>query len=498
MLRQFITFDQQFGELFLAIHKAKIFSDSKTIVDLIPKEKPEKIIAEFKSQKITNTQDLKSFVEKFFEIPTAKSSDFISDTSQSVTAHCERLWPYLMRSADKNIPGSSLLALPNKYIVPGGRFSEIYYWDSYFTMLGLLKTGHLDIVEAMVNNFCHLIDEIGFIPNGNRTYFHTRSQPPFFSLMVDLLITAKEDDSLWKNYLPYLEKEYSFWMRGKKDLNDNAQYHVVKIDTNTFLNRYYSYSDTPREESYAEDVELTEHLPNKEKNQIYRELRAACESGWDFSARWLSDPMDLSSIHALNLIPVDLNVLLYLLEKNLAKGFMHFDKTKGKYYADAASNRKDAINTFCWSDAHSYYGDYNFEEKKFSSFKSLAMIFPLFAEISSKEQASYTAKIIENDFLKEGGLVTTLIESGQQWDAPNGWAPLQNIAVVGLENYGYTELANRIKSRWLQLNESVFKATGKMLEKYNVDNPSGSVGGGEYPVQDGFGWTNGVYLDLKT
>ncbi len=497
MINAFPTFDEQFEELFIAIHKAEVFEDSKTIVDLIPKATPAVILKSYREALQTKAFDIKAFVAENFEIPTLKSSDFRSDTSQSVQEHCQRLWPFLMRERDEQIEGSSLIPLPHPYIVPGGRFAEVYYWDSFFTMRGLLKTGHTKTVKHMIDNFCHLIETMGFIPNGNRTYYHTRSQPPFFSLMVQMLVNAMDDKSLWQTYLPYLEKEYAFWMHGKDELKPGQEkYHLVRFSDGTYLNRYYSFSDKPREESYVEDVALAAHLTSEEeKSTLYKELRAGAESGWDYSSRWLDNPNDLSSIRILSLVPVDLNTLMYALERNLARAYKQVDKERRKYYKKLAKERKHTINKHCWSGNLEYYGDFDLKAHGLVPQKTLAMVFPLFQKIASKEQAAKIALILERQFLKEGGLVTTLKNSGQQWDAPNGWAPLQWIAVEGLKKYDHHLLAKKIQKRWMSANESVFKSTGKMLEKYNVEDTQGSVGGGEYPVQDGFGWTNGVYLD---
>ena len=199
-------------------------------------------------------------------------------------------------------------------MIPGGRFREIYYWDSYFTMHGLEASGRVDLIRAMVHNFAHLIDTYGHIPNGNRTYYLSRSQPPFFSLMVDLLAEEK-GNGVFVEYLPALQKEYNYWMDETAPTK-----HLVKMPDGSDLNRYYDQLDTPRPESYRQDVETSE-ASTKDPKIIYRNLRSAAESGWDFSSRWFADGQNITTINTTELIPVDLNGLLYHLETTLAKAF---------------------------------------------------------------------------------------------------------------------------------------------------------------------------------
>ncbi|MES2881464.1 MAG: trehalase family glycosidase, partial [Bacteroidota bacterium] len=208
----------------------------------------------------------------------------------------------------------------------GGRFGEIYYWDSYFTMLGLKASGKTAMIENMLKNFSFLIDTLGYIPNGNRSYFLGRSQPPFFAAMVNLLSEAKKNTkekngSVQVKYLPQLLKEYEFWMRGATDLNENniAVNRVVLLPDGSILNCYSDEFSAPRPESFKEDVELAEKLLDKKK--LFKNLRAACESGWDFSSRWYKNENDFTSIHTTEIIPVDLNCLLYNLEQTIAEAY---------------------------------------------------------------------------------------------------------------------------------------------------------------------------------
>jgi alpha,alpha-trehalase len=488
--------DAVFPGLFEAVQMSGIFPDSKTFVDSTPKSPPAEILARYKARKDALGFDLKKFVDENFEPPASHASGFISDPGRTVEAHIQALWPVLTRQADEYVAGSSLILLPHPYIVPGGRFGEIYYWDSYFTMLGLQVSGQSDMIESMVDNFSHLIDTTGFIPNGNRTYFLSRSQPPFFSLMVRLLLEEKGEELLEK-YLPRLEKEYAFWMDGVENLQSPAAHRrVVKLPDGAILNRYFDGNPTPRQESYREDVELAA-AAGRPPEELYRDLRAACESGWDFSTRWFRDGTSLATIRTTELVPVDLNALLYHLEHMIARGYaLKDDQMNFNLYRKKASRRKVAIQKYCWDEGSSYFLDYDFAAGERVMIPSLATVFPLFFHLATPKQAAGVAQNIGQHFLKAGGLVTTLHHSGQQWDAPNGWAPLQWMTIQGLRNYGHDDLATEIKNRWVTLNTRVYENTGKMVEKYNVEDMGLLAGGGEYPVQDGFGWSNGVLLRL--
>lgn len=483
-------------DLFRAVQLSAVFPDSKTFADALP-EYPVRLIREdYHAHYRDPDFNLTAFVDGHFSIPRQKASVY-STTFPPIGEHIERLWTELTRH--DSVSKGSLIALPYPYVVPGGRFNEMYYWDSYFTMLGLKQSGEYTLMRDMLRNFAWLIDEYGFIPNGTRTYYLDRSQPPFFSLMIDL-VAQKDGDTVYQHYLPQLQKEYNFWMRGADSLNvtGTAYRNVVKLDESTILNRYWDADTTPRPEAYKEDVALAE-ISGQEPARLYRNIRAACESGWDFSSRWLNDGMDLSTIHTTDLIPVDLNCLLYHLEKTLAKAYQldGRDKESRKYIGQAAL-RKKAIRKYCRDSISGFYVDYDFKKRKQSTAFSLAGMFPLYFELADSIQAAQSVVFLQNHFLAKGGLTTTLKLTGQQWDAPNGWAPLQWISYRGLKNYGFRSLADSVKKTWLHTVEREYRQSGKIMEKYNVLDSDMPGGGGEYPSQDGFGWTNGVYLILKS
>lgn len=490
--------DEVFGALFDAVQMNRVFPDGKTFADCTPKSDPETILQQYAAQKDAAGFDLSQFVAANFTMPVPHSSQFKSDLRRSPADHINALWPILTRPADTAaaLARSTLLPLPYPYVVPGGRFGEVYYWDSYFTMLGLQAAGREDLIQSMVRNFAHLIDRYGHIPNGNRTYYISRSQPPFFSVMQTLLYSGNEGPGA--AFLPQLEKEYNFWMDGADKTNgENPAYRrVVRLSDSVLLNRYWDDRPLPRPEAYREDVEVAQKAAGRPKEEVYRHLKASAESGWDFSSRWM-DGNDLSTIHTSDVVPVDLNCLMWHMEDMLADLYLRKgDIDKAKFYAKRALLRSRFLVQSCFSTETGWFMDYNFVKKAQTGVLSLAGMYPLFFKLARPAQAMACANTLQKSFLRPGGLVTTPNNTGQQWDAPNGWAPLQWISIVGLRNYEQTELANDVKKRWVDLNTKVYKRTGKMLEKYNVEDLSLTAGGGEYPVQDGFGWTNGVLLKL--
>ncbi|MEQ1584302.1 MAG: alpha,alpha-trehalase TreF [Cyclobacteriaceae bacterium] len=498
----------ELGELFEEVQLQNILGDGKTFPDCIPKRSLEEINQDYLNQKDKANFELKKFVLDNFTLPKASATDYKSDSTKSATEHITALWDVLARTPSysqqsqetegkPDEAGGSIIPLPHPYIVPGGRFREIYYWDSYFTMLGLKVSGRTDLIKAMVDNFAHLIDTIGYIPNGNRTYYLGRSQPPFFSLMVKLLSELKKD--VLKEYLPHLEREYAFWMRSE-NLSDkhNAQHRVVQLPDGSLLNRYWDENVTARPESFKEDVELARHTLQKPEI-LYRNIRAAAESGWDFSSRWFRDEHSFATIHTTEIIPVDLNCLLYYLEVILADAFRESgNNPEALKYQQQSLARKEAIIKYCWNEEQGFFFDYDFVAQKQKQSFTLASAFPLFFKVATNDQAKAVGNVLREKFLKPGGLTTTLLHSGQQWDAPNGWAPLQWIAYRGLLNYRLEDLANQLKANWVNVNLKVYANSGKMTEKYDVWSKDGEASGGEYPNQDGFGWTNGVFLAMAS
>ena len=491
------TPDRLFAELFEQVQATRLFPDSKTFVDATAKHDPSEILNAFRRDKKHSGFDLSAFVHKHFDVPAATIATPSVPAGLPVEQRIEQLWDLLQRAADEKIAHSSLLPLPNPYIVPGGRFREVYYWDSYFTMLGLADSGRVALIRNMVENFAWLIDEIGFIPNGNRTYYCTRSQPPFFSLMVELLADVTGDDAVYARYLPHLMREYEFWMAGAETLTANERAHRrVVLVGGVPLNRYWDDATSPRQESHAEDVALAA-ATGRAADELYRDLRAGAESGWDYSARWFADLQTMATIRTTQVIPVDLNSLLWNLETLLARICkMKGASDRARFFETRAAERKRLLRSLFFDATTNLFMDLALPGLEPTGALSIATAYPLYFGIATREQARRVASRINEDFLQAGGWVSTLHDTGQQWDRPNGWAPLQWIVYCGLRRYGFDGEARRGAARWVANNIAVYKKHGRLLEKYNVETSGLSGAGGEYEVQDGFGWTNAVLLRL--
>ena len=491
--------DEALGDLFAAVQEQQVYTDGKTFVDLIPKKRAQQIKKEYLLAKGDPNFDLREFVSRHFYEFEHTDATFHTDANRTVREHIGILWNVLERRNRKD--RGSLIALPYKYIVPGGRFSEQFYWDSYFIMLGLATDKRWDMVENMMKNYSYMIRKFGFIPTANRTYFLSRSQPPFFSQMVRLLARHNGRRRTFLEYLPYMLAEYRFWVKGRKSVSGHidtrAFARVVQMPNGVLLNRYFDNKMSPRPESLREDVETAEQAGVHDSERLYLDLRAGAESGWDFSSRWFSDPKEISSIHTTDIVPVDLNCLLYQLEMTIAETYrMIYQPLLARRFQKLAERRAATISKYMWSEKEQFFMDYDFRAGKSTPCVSLAGVFPLYAKIATPKQAQAVADRLEKDFLQSGGLVTTLTENGQQWDWPNGWAPLQWIAIQGLREYGHHALADKIKQAWTHSCLEVFKNEHKLIEKYDVLSDTRLGGGGEYELQDGFGWTNGVLTTL--
>ena len=485
-----------FKELFAAVQSAHVFPDSKTFADALPRESPAAILRHYQAQEPASRAELVLFVSRYFVIPdsTAKVS-VASAGSAPLGAHIDALWPQLERDTSTAPRYSSALVVPKPYVVPGGRFRELYYWDSYFTMLGLIQSGRQNLAQDMISDFSWLIDTYGHIPNGTRTYYLGRSQPPFFFEMV--AASQRQDPAgAWARYLPELRREYAYWMAGAEALKGTAAARrVVRLADGALLNRYWDDLEGPRDESWREDVELARRS-GRDPQQLYRDIRAAAESGWDFSSRWLRDPRLLASIETTQIIPVDLNSLLFGLEEAIRAGCERVgDRPCALEFTRRGAARHRAIDRYLWDAPRGSYADYRWTDGQHTAVLSAATLYPLFESLASATQAAQVGAAVRTSLLARGGLASSALTSGQQWDAPNGWAPLQWIAVRGLRDAGDAALAATIACRWLVNVATASRHSGRLVEKYNVVTLGGG-GGGEYPLQDGFGWTNGVTLRL--
>jgi len=473
-----------YGPIFIAVQQARLFPDSKSFADATPLRARATILADWCATHPGTPDQLHAFVQRNFAVPMVAPTPAANPSRPPVQDHIAALWPHLTRPPVAETPGGSALALPERYVVPGGRFREMYYWDSYFTMLGLKADGHADLVESMLADFVSLVERYGHIPNGTRTYYVERSQPPVLYLM--LALSDANDPALEARRLAALRREHDFWMQPER---------VVTMPDGSVLNRYYSHADRPREESWREDVALQART-KRDAGPLYRDIRAAAESGWDFSSRWFADGKTLATIDTTNVVPVDLNSLLYGMEGAIAEQCRAAaDAACATRYDALAAARKKAVETWLWDDKGGRYGDWDIAKKTLRRGLTAATAFPLFTGLTASDRADLVAATIDESLVAPGGLRTTLARTGEQWDTPNGWPPLQWIAIEGLNRTGHETAARELAQRFLATVLHEYRASGRMLEKYDVEQARPG-GGGEYPLQDGFGWTNGVVRAL--
>jgi alpha,alpha-trehalase len=488
-----------YGELYRAVEMAALFPDQKTFADAAATVPPPQIVSDYAREKARPGFSLKTFVARHFILPQSAAPAVTRRPAQDVRSYIRQMWTDLGRPADSVQPNSSRLNLTRPYIVPGGRFREIYYWDSYFSMQGLMQDQRYDLARDMLANIAGLIERYGHMPNGSRSYYLSRSQPPFFAAMVEL-VAGHDGDGVLRQYLPQLQAEYDYWMEGAAALKpDDSHRRVVRLRDGTLLNRYWDDRAAPRDESFRQDVETAKQSA-RPSGDVYRELRAGAESGWDFSSRWLADGQGLATIRTTAIIPVDLNCLMQQLEQVLAKTYrLSGDAQKARIYGAKAQARAAAIRSLMWRQSDGLYGDYLWRERRQSPERTAAAVYPLYFGIATPSQAHATAAALRRHFLMPGGLATTLKRTGQQWDIPNGWAPLQYLAVEGLKRYGEESLAAEIARRWISVNLRSYAATGLLREKYDIESRRPrEASGGEYALQIGFGWTNGVLARLMS
>lgn len=486
----------RFQELFVAVQLGAVFSDGKTFVDCVPRSSPRDILRTYRARVRDPDFDLRAFVHEHFDEPVSAHSGFVPVATDDILEHIERLWDPLTHDADPR-PHGSLIDVPHAYIVPGGRFRELYYWDSYFTMLGLAATGRGALVREMTDDFAALIEEHGHVPNANRTYYLSRSQPPVFALMVELCEAIGVADPI--EHLHELRREHAWWVDDADELQPGeAHRHVVRMADGALLARYWDDRDTPREESYREDV-ATARASGRPVHEVYRDLRAGAASGWDFSSRWTDVPGRLETIRTTTIVPVDLNALLLALERLIARlSAADGDAQTAAEFARRAEDRRSAIERWLFSEHLGAYVDHDLRTGASRESVTAACMAPLLVGCAQVDRAERTAQTARRRLLRPGGLGTSEHETDEQWDRPNGWAPLQWMGIEGCRAYGL-DLADDIRERWLRSVQALFDREHRLVEKYAlVDGPESTTGGGggEYALQDGFGWTNGVTAAL--
>jgi alpha,alpha-trehalase len=467
----------------------------------------------------------------------------IPDALQKLPQECKlqvEHIPFVIRApgqvaADREIihpPG--LLYLEYPYVVPGGRFNEMYGWDSYFIIRGLLRDGRIDLARGMVDDFFFEIEHYGAVLNANRTYYLTRSQPPFLSSMVRAVYEAEKlhgpEERAWlKRAYQYVNRDYEMWMHAPhlagptglsryydfgegpvpEGLHDETRYYhdvlayflkekqspfVIESDrAEGLLNRQYSLQlcETDPNAGSPENCERVKYVALSP--EYYKGDRSMRESGFDISFRF--GPYGAETHHYA---PVCLNSLLYKTEKDMEtiSGWLH-DNPSASLWQERAAKREKIIRTLLWNPQRGMFFDYDFVKKEQSSYQYATTFYPLWAGLATREEARAIAKNV-SVFEQSGGLAMSTKETGVQWDYPYGWAPIQLLAVEGLRRYGYDADADRISFKFLSMVLANFQRDGNLREKYNVvtDSSNVQVAEGYRSNIVGFGWTNGVFLVL--
>ena len=408
--------------LFDAVQRSEIFEDQKMMTDAVPLFPIAKINEDYEQSKNTEGFNLKDFVMAHFDFLGARVSVH-REEQLPIGEHIEKLWDELTRTAYEE--KGTLLKLPKPYIVPGGRFNEFFYWDSYFIMLGLQVSGRVEMMKNIIENCSYLILNVGFVPNASRTHFLSRSQPPYFSLMLDLLFETTNDEGIYTQYHETLEKEYAFWMNGLEWLEKGSSIkRVVKTTDGDILNRYYDAENAPRPESYLIDIEDHETTSGDE---FYRNIRSACESGWDFSSRWFADGQNIQTIETLNLAQVDLNCLLWHLEMTLAKSSaLQNLSEKNNYFSERAASRRQMINKYFWNGNTSNYKDYHIKKTQTHRLNILLLFILYFWELQIRNRRKQLPKSLLRNFSTREGLSRQLKTQGS-----NGIFPMRGHLING-------------------------------------------------------------------
>ncbi|EZA62647.1 hypothetical protein DMN91_007675 [Ooceraea biroi] len=515
------------GPLLKTVQLSGIFNDSKTFVDLYQLHDPDVTIDNFNAlmnatNNAPNRDQVAAFVAQNFaeqdELENATLPDWTENpkilksigdpTYREWAKNLNLIWKELARRLNHDvvvdIQRHSLIYVNNTFIIPGGRFREFYYWDSYWIIEGLLLCDMHDTVKGMIENFLSMVDRFGFVPNGGRIYYLSRSQPPLLIPMVAKYYEFTGDRKFLRENIALLEAEFEYWQ-------NEMTVNVIKNDKTYKLAHYVVNSPNPRPESYKEDYRLAQQLPEEKRGAVYDDLKAAAESGWDFSYRWCIRSNETAQLSLLNvstsdIIPVDLNAILQRNAKLLA--YFHsilYNPLKVLRYTRIAQNYQAAINDVLWNENEGVWLDYDTRNKRHRDTFYVSNLTPLYTmSYNRSRRETYAQKAIS--YLKKnkidafyGGTPTSMNYTGEQWDFPNAWPPLQSFLIQGLYQTQVKkamDLAEDFAIRWLRSNYLGYKESGNMFEKYNAIIPGDGGGGGEYLVQTGFGWTNGVVFEF--
>ncbi|XP_055536716.1 trehalase isoform X3 [Wyeomyia smithii] len=511
------------GNLLHTVQMMGIYPDSKTFVDMKMRKSPNATLESFKNfmdqtREDPSKQEVKEWVEEMFDKPGAEFEHWIpvdwkespsflqgikDEELREFASNLNKVWLELGRKmiddVEINSEQYSIIPVKHPMIVPGGRFREFYYWDSYWIVKGLLLSEMYNTTRGMLENFLYIIQRYGFIPNGGRIYYSMRSQPPLLCGMIKAYVDATNDTKFAEDAVETLEREFEFFMNN----------YIVEVDGN-HLAAYGYKSFGPRPESYREDILSAEVFDKDEdKQDFYCELKAAAESGMDFTSRWFikdgTNAGNLTDLKCRSIIAVELNAILYWNAKIIAEFYkLKNNLQKTTMYEAKADELKKAIQAVLWNDEEGIWLDYDLINKKHRDYFVPTNLSPLWTGCYDKEDTSLPKKVlayIERLKLDQfpGGVPNTLSNTNEQWDFPNVWPPMQHMLVMGLDGLDSQEtkdLAFKWAQRWVRGNYIAYNETHAMFEKYNAEVLGGHGGGGEYEVQTGFGWSNGAVMDL--
>ncbi|GAV00221.1 Treh [Ramazzottius varieornatus] len=523
------------GAILDAVHSFNIFEDSKQFVDKpLNNRSVDQVVKEFQElSQHTMTEDIiREFLSRNFLPAGSELHEHLppdwktveqgglpvyhqirDDGLKKFSVAVHEKWHKLGRSFSSSVfdypEQHSLVAVPYPFIIPGGRFREIYYWDSLWVIQGLLVSGMDQTARSMIMNFIELIKRFGHIPNGSRVYYRKRSQPPILALAVEAYtkhpnVPAHDKQSLIELVLPFLEKEHDYWMRRHKVV-------IAKDGKKYLLNVYKGGQSQPRPESYWEDVTNAASFNNSHsKSLFYQNVAAAAESGWDFSSRWLDTATSaFTTIRTQEIVPVDLNAYLCAQETLLG----HFNELIGNRNAamkfrEKALDRGDAIEALLWNDSLKMWRDFDLRHDRQREHFYISHVTPLYTRCNSRKTnvtaTDFLRKLLaSNDIQKvtayPGGFPASLIAAAPccQWDFPNAWPPHQLMLIEGFaQNWDVRAEVVPWAQKWMLAVLIGYQTSGYFYEKYDATVAGKYGGGGEYKVQEGFGWTNGGILRL--
>ncbi|XP_042218220.1 trehalase-like isoform X2 [Homarus americanus] len=521
------------GELLKTVQMARLHNDSKYFVDMGLKNTTDATLLAFnqlmeRTDREPSKKEVKAFVDEYFHEPGKEFEEWVPSDWNSDPEFLKKvvdpaleewglklngLWKQLGRKISEDVQLEpdrySQIYVPNPVIVPGGRFREFYYWDSYWTIDALLLSQMNETVKGMLENFVEMVKEYGMVPNGGRIYYTRRSQPPYLIPMVKLYMDHTNDLEFLAQIIDKLEEEFLFWENDRSvELQDRSgKTHTVA--------QYRVNIGGPRPESYREDYNLAQQLPTEEQEDLYVQMKSGAESGWDYSTRWFinnnTNKGTLLNVNVTSIVPVDLNSLLCMNARILSQFYIKLGNySMSKLYKDIADQKNETMAKIFWDDTDGTWYDIDINADGKRRHFYLSNIHPIWSDCYGQEgpRAHTIEKVIKylkkNDVLKyKSGVPTSLEKSGQQWDFPNAWAPLQHLIIMGLyearsihheaESLSFSLAEKWIRTNWQSYQQSTPHA---MFEKYNVSVMGLPGGGGEYDVQVGFGWSNGVALRL--